>query len=123
MQINPQTQTKVNGRLAVLIDAIGAYGPPFAFLIAFGYGVMYYVARQQGLGTSPTQLIILAITAGVIGILYLPVQYLRRNGWVNVALALVLLPYVSLLVAAAFVFNGISIICGYVDIARLCNMV
>jgi GAF domain-containing protein/HAMP domain-containing protein len=109
MEINSQIRPKVNNRLETLIEAIGAFGSPFALLIAFGYGIMYYVTRQQEVSISSQQLIFLVIAACVSCILYIPVNILKNRGWFNTALVLIQLPYVVLFVVSAIAINGISI--------------
>ena len=98
------TETK-QPRLALGMDVIAPYAPPFAFLVTLGFSVIYAIAASGFPNqVPPTQLLWIAGAAALAGLLFLPVPVLARNGKLILAESIMLAAYTFFLIVVAYVF-------------------
>lgn len=103
MEIQP-TEIK-QPKLALGMDVIAPYAPPFAFLVTLGFSVIYAITLSGFPNQDPpTQLLWIAGAAAIAGLLFLPVPALVKNGKLILAESIMLAAYTFFLFVVAFAF-------------------
>ncbi len=88
------------------LEVIASYAPPFAFLISLGFGVIYAITVNGFPNIEPPiELLWLAISAAIAGLVYLTVPWLIKKRIIVLAETIILFSYELFLLAFAFLWN------------------
>jgi hypothetical protein len=86
---NDKAQMNKPEKFPSAMEVVAAYAPPFAFLVSLGFGIIYTITVNGFPNIDPpVELLWLAVSAAVAGLIYIPVPWLiKRQKIINILAA------------------------------------